>query len=62
MSLSCEGKSKTEPSMPSPSMVDGGPKFGVAGANVNRMLALSEKSRTVNTSKPQAQVSSLVFS
>ncbi|XP_067932600.1 rap guanine nucleotide exchange factor 2-like isoform X2 [Watersipora subatra] len=56
MSIQCEGKAKNEPAMMSPSLtantLNGGPKFGVQGMNVNRMLALSEKSRTVNTKVP----------
>ena len=58
MSLACEGKTKNEPMM-SPSLgsasLNGGSKFGVEGANVNRMLALSEKSRPINA-KAMAQV------
>lgn len=59
MSLSCEGKAKNEPAILSPGLSSGplgaGPKFGAEGVNINRMLALSEKSRTVNA-KPIAQV------
>lgn len=65
MSLSCEGKAKNEPPMMSPSLgsttggsLNGGPKFGAEGVNINRILALSEKSRPVN-SKVAVQVSSL---
>ena len=45
-------------SMSSPSLGGGGagPKFGAEGYNINRMLALSEKSRTVNQ-KSHSQVS-----
>lgn len=70
MSVACEkGKSElnssssiiSSNSMSSPSLGGGGgggagPKFGAEGYNINRMLALSEKSRTVNQ-KSHSQVS-----
>lgn len=76
MSLACEkGKNElnssssvlSSTSVNSPSTGGGGggggagPKFGAEGYNINRMLALSEKSRTVNQ-KSHSQVGHLTIS
>lgn len=57
--MACEGKGKSEiggsvlSSNSSPAPPGGaGPKFGAEGYNINRMLALKEKSKTVSQ-KPQ---------
>lgn len=54
MSIACEGKAKNEVSS-SGSMISAmsptlsGPRLGAEGQNINRLMALSEKSRTVNS-------------
>lgn len=63
MSCACESKAKNEPAttdsmmsaMASAAALGGGPKFGAEGANVGRIMALSEKSRPVHTKTQQVR-------